>query len=55
MWFAAEITLTKREAFDVLQTLTLAVGALDDAGLVVEAVEAQSLIELIEDRLTPGE
>lgn len=55
MRFADEITLRKNEAFDVLQVLTLAVSALGDSGLVVEAVQAQALIELIEDRLTPGE
>ncbi len=55
MRFVDEITLTKNEAFDVLQILTLAVDALGEKGLVVEAVQAQDLIELIEDRLTPGE
>jgi hypothetical protein len=55
MRFADEITLARDEAFDVLQILNLAVSALDEAGLVVEAVQAQELIELIEDRLTPGE
>ncbi len=55
MRFVGEITLTKNEAFDVLQILTLAVDGLGESGLVVEAVQAQELIELIEDRLTPGE
>ena len=55
MRFADEITLAKDEALDVLQILNLAVDALGEAGLVVEAVQAQELIELIEDRLTAGE
>lgn len=55
MRFADEITLSKTEAFDVLQALTLAVSALGESGLVVEAMQAQELIELIEDRLTPGQ
>ena len=54
MPFVDEITLSKGEAIDVLQILTLAVDALATSGLVVEAVEAQELIDLIEDRLTPG-
>jgi len=53
--FADKITLSKNEAFDVLQILTLAADALAESGLVVEAVQAQELIEMIEDRLTPGQ
>ncbi len=45
----------KDDALDVLQILNLAVDALGDAGLVVEAVQAQELIELIEHRLTLGQ
>ncbi len=52
MRFADQITLTKNEAFDVLQVLT---GVVGEAGLVVEAVQAQEVIELLEDQLTVGE
>ena len=55
MRFNGEITLAKSEALDVLQILNLAVDALGSTGLVVEATQAQELLELIEDRLTPGQ
>ena len=43
MRFADEISLAKDEALDVLQILSLAVDALGEAGLVVEAVQSQEL------------